>query len=63
MLIVGWGNDSEKGSYDEQNDYWIVKNSWGESWGDKGYAYMRAGQRDDIITTMGAFWVQMDASD
>jgi cathepsin L len=35
MLVVGWGRDSA--SFKE---YWIVQNSWGISWGEKGYIKM-----------------------
>lgn len=31
VLVVG---------YDAQVGHWIVRNSWGEDWGDKGYFYM-----------------------
>ena len=39
LLLVGYGTDSASGK-----DYWLVKNTWGTNWGEKGYIKIK---RDD----------------
>lgn len=45
MSIVG---------FDEAQRAWIVRNSWGESWGEKGYVYM---SWDDISGVGNSTWL------
>lgn len=42
--LVGWGYDS----YLKQN-YWLIRNSWGTGWGEKGYIRV-------ATTTLGTYY-------
>lgn len=42
MLLVGYGTDSTYG------DYWYVQNSWGSSWGEKGFMRIKRSSDDSI---------------
>ena len=49
VKIIGWGVD------DQNVKYWIIANSWGESWGEQGFFRMLRGEdecgiEDEVVT-------------
>lgn len=42
VKIIGWGSENGR-------DYWIIENSYGESWGEKGFAKIATKQKELYI--------------
>jgi len=50
VLLAGYDTDAATGK-----DYWLVKNSWGASWGDKGYIKFVRGKNQCGITLAASY--------
>nr|XP_027232943.1 tubulointerstitial nephritis antigen-like [Penaeus vannamei] len=47
VRIVGWGHDSSLGG--RPTKYWLVANSWGTGWGERGFLRIRRGTNESEI--------------
>ncbi|KAK7605325.1 hypothetical protein V9T40_007183 [Parthenolecanium corni] len=52
MLVVGYGTQDE-------TDYWLLKNTWGESWGENGYMKIARNRNNTCgVATAGIFQLE-----
>ncbi|XP_053320732.1 uncharacterized protein LOC128492263 [Spea bombifrons] len=54
IIIVGYGTEYDKNNEDNNEDYWLIKNSWGEQWADEGYGKIKRNVNKCSIADMAA---------
>jgi len=52
VVCVGWGEEIVN---DNPVKFWVLKNSWGESWGEKGYFRLNKGIDMASVEAQGVF--------
>ncbi|KAL7107815.1 hypothetical protein ACP275_06G078300 [Erythranthe tilingii] len=51
VMVIGYGVDKHK------NDYLHIRNSWGEQWGNNGYARIRFDLVQAVCFIDGVAWI------